>query len=62
MILPALAELSLGSMEGLKGVIGGQESVISSKWARDDDINRMIRWVWLHWIIFAPQFSVEMIL
>lgn len=36
-------ELSLGSVEGLKGVMGGQESVISSKWARDEDINRMIR-------------------
>ena len=41
------AELSLGSVEGLKGVMGGQESVISSKWARDEDINRMIRWVGL---------------
>ena len=43
--LPPISELTVVAPDGSKGERGvSHESVISSKWARDEDINRMIRY------------------
>ena len=43
--LPPISELTVVGPDGSKAERGmNHESVISSKWARDEDINRMIRY------------------
>ena len=41
--LPVHTELTSVVVDVGKGSGGGPETIVSSRWARDDDINRMIR-------------------